>query len=96
MTEQKSGMNKAIWIAGLATLLASFQLIIINNYIVIYLQEDLLTAIIIITLIITLRNLIQIFLRVPLGELSQIIGRKPLLLFGHFSYTLALIFLFIA
>ncbi|MFX0183921.1 MAG: MFS transporter, partial [Candidatus Hodarchaeota archaeon] len=26
----------------------------------------------------------------------QIIGRKPLLLFGHFSYTLALIFLFIA
>jgi MFS family permease len=96
MNEQKSGINKAIWIAGLATLLASFQLIIINNYIVIYLQEDLLTAIIIITLIISLRNLLQIFLRVPLGELSQIIGRKPLLLFGHFSYTLALIFLFIA
>lgn len=96
MNEQKSGINKAIWIAGLATLLASFQLIIINNYIVIYLQEDLLTAIIIITIIISLRNLLQIFLRVPLGELSQIIGRKPLLLFGHFSYSFALVLLFIA
>ncbi|MFX0151657.1 MAG: MFS transporter, partial [Candidatus Hodarchaeota archaeon] len=40
--------------------------------------------------------LLQIFLRVPLGELSQIIGRKPLLLLGHFSFTLALIFLFFA
>ncbi|MFX0051699.1 MAG: MFS transporter [Candidatus Hermodarchaeota archaeon] len=96
MNTRSSDSNKAIWIAGLATLLAAFQLTIINTYVVIFLQEDLLTAIIIITIIISLRNLLQIFLRVPLGELSQIIGRKPLLLLGHFSFTLALIFLFFA
>ncbi len=89
-------LNKAIWIAGLATLLANFQLIIFNNYVVIYLQEDLLTAILIITIIIALRNLLQLFFRVPLGELSQIIGRKPLLLMGHFTYTISLILMFIA
>ena len=95
MTSSKN-QNKAIWIAGLATLLANFQLIIFNNYVVIYLQEDLLTAILIITIIIALRNLLQLFFRVPLGELSQIVGRKPLLLMGHFSYAFALILMFIA
>jgi MFS family permease len=39
---------------------------------------------------------LQLFFRIPLGELSQIIGRKPLLLAGHFSYTTALFSLFLA
>lgn len=88
--------SRAIWVAGFATLLASFQMVIFNNYVIIFLQEDLLTSIIIITIIISLRNLLQLFFRIPLGELSQIIGRKPLLLAGHFSYTIALILLFLA
>ncbi|MHA2304883.1 MAG: MFS transporter [Candidatus Hodarchaeales archaeon] len=88
--------SRAIWIAGFATLLASFQMVIFSNYVIIFLQEDLLTSIIIITIIISLRNLLQLFFRIPLGELSQIIGRKPLLLAGHFSYTTALFSLFLA
>ncbi|MHA2247587.1 MAG: MFS transporter [Candidatus Hodarchaeales archaeon] len=88
--------NKAIWIAGLGTVLATFQLVIIGNYVVIFLKEDLLTAIIIITIIVSLRNFLQLFLRVPLGDLSQIIGRKPLILAGHFSLTISLLLMFLA
>lgn len=88
--------TKAIWIAGLGTVLATFQLVIIGNYVVIFLSEDLLTAIIVITIIVSLRNLLQLFFRVPFGDLSQIFGRKPLILFGHFSLTVALILLSLA
>ncbi len=83
--------TKAIWIAGLGTVIATFQLVIIGNYVVIFLKEDLLTAIIIITIIVSMRNFLQLFFRVPFGELSQIFGRKPLILAGHFSLTVALI-----
>ncbi|MFX1512686.1 MAG: hypothetical protein ACFFCQ_08880, partial [Promethearchaeota archaeon] len=88
-------IKKEIFIAGLVALFASFQLVVINMYVVIYLEEDLLTAIFIITVIVSLRNLLQLFLRVPLGEFSQIIGRKPLMLIGQFSYTVALLLLFL-
>ena len=54
------------------------------------------TAIAIITIITSLRNLLQIFLRIPLGNLSQIIGRKPLIISGHLSYIIALFLLFLA
>jgi len=91
-----SNTSKAIWIGGFATLLASFQLVIFNSYVVIFLQEDLLTEIVLITFIISLRNFLQMFFRIPLGELSQIIGRKPLILTGHFCYTFALGFLILA
>jgi MFS family permease len=49
-----------------------------------------------VTIIASLRNLLQIFLRIPMGELSQIIGRKPLIIAGHFSYTFALLLMSIA
>ena len=88
--------NRAIWIAGLGTVLTTFQLVILGNYIVIFLKDDLLTSIIIITIIVSLRNFIQLFLRVPLGDLSQIIGRKPLILIGHFSLTVSLILMSLA
>jgi len=88
--------NKVIWIAGLGTVLAAFQLVILGNYIVIFLREDLLTAIILITIIVSLRNFLQLFFRVPLGDLSQIIGRKPLILAGHFSLTISLFLMSLA
>ncbi len=40
--------------------------------------------------------MLQIFLRIPLGDLSQIIGRKPLIISGHLSYIIALFLLFLA
>ncbi|MHA1978479.1 MAG: MFS transporter [Candidatus Hodarchaeales archaeon] len=88
--------NRATWTAGLATLFANLPLLIYGLYVNIFLREDLVTIILIITIIGTLRNLLQIFLRIPLGELSQIIGRKPLIVMGHFAYTLALFLMSIA
>jgi len=83
--------NRVTWIAGVTTLFANFPLLIYGLYVNIFLKEDLLAIIIIITVIASLRNLLQIFLRIPMGELSQIIGRKPLIIAGHFSYTFALL-----
>jgi len=83
--------KRVTWIAGITTLFANFPLLIYGLYVNIFLKEDLLAIIIIITVIASLRNLLQIFLRIPLGELSQIIGRKPLIIAGHFSYTIALL-----
>ncbi len=88
--------NRATWTAGLATLFANVPLLIYGLYVNIFLREDLLTIILIVTIIGTIRNILQIFLRIPLGELSQIIGRKPLIIMGHISYTIALLLMSIA
>ncbi|MHA2176148.1 MAG: MFS transporter [Candidatus Hodarchaeales archaeon] len=88
--------NRTTWIAGIVTLFANIPLLIYGLYVNIYLREDLLTVILLVSFIAGIRNLLQIFLRIPLGELSQIIGRKPLILFGHLSYTIALLLLFLA
>ncbi len=88
--------HRATWTAGFATLFANIPLLIYGLYVNLFLREDLLTVILIVTIIGTLRNILQIFLRIPLGELSQIIGRKPLMILGHFSYTIALILMSIA
>jgi MFS family permease len=91
-----SSYDKVTWIAGFTTLFANFPLLIYSLYVNIFLREDLVTIIIIVTIIGALRNLLQIFLRIPLGELSQIIGRKPLIIAGHVSYTIALSLMFLA
>lgn len=88
--------NRSTWIAGLVTLFANVPLLIYGLYVNIYLREDLITIILLVSIIASIRNLLQIFLRIPLGELSQIIGRKPLILFGHISYTIAILLLFLA
>lgn len=71
-------------------LYAGLNLSIFNAFVVLFLESDLLTTIVIITIIVSSRNFLQIFFRVPMGELSQILGRKPLILFGSFCYTIAL------
>ncbi len=83
-------MNGNVWKAGFATVITTFQLVVLENYIVIFLSEDLVTAIIIITIIVSLRNLLQLVLRVPFGDLSQIIGRKPVIIIGHLSLIFSL------
>lgn len=91
-----SAYNRITLIAGFTTLFANFPLIIYGLYVNIFLREDLFTIIVIVTVIGAFRNLLQIFLRIPLGELSQIIGRKPLIIAGHVSYTIALSLMFLA
>ena len=88
--------RKFVYVGSLSLLLASLQMVIFNSYVLIYLEEDLVTSVAIITLIVGLRNFVQIFFRIPLGELSQILGRRPLILFGHLGYTSSIIFLFFA
>ena len=85
-----------IFYAGLLNLFTQLLVTTYNSYIVLYLEKDLLTGVIIITIIVSLQNILQLFFRVPLSELSQIIGRRPLIIFGNFCYLIAIIFLFLA
>jgi MFS family permease len=76
-------------------LFSVFSLSIFGAYYVIVL-DDLKATAIIIGVVLTIRNFVQIFLRVPFSELSQIIGRKPLIITGNLCYTLSLGLMFIA
>lgn len=69
-------------------LFSVFALSIFGAYYLIVL-DDLKATAIIIGLVLTIRNFLQIFLRIPFSELSQIIGRKPLIIAGNFCYTMA-------
>ena len=76
-------------------IVGSFSLTIFMSYVGLHLK-DINTVVWMITLILALRNIYQIFLRVPLGHFSQMIGRKPLLIAGTGFYTISLFFLAIA
>ena len=80
---------RAIRLAGIVTFIASLQLVTFNSYLIVFLERDLFIAALVIALIASSRNFLQIFFRIPFGELSQIIGRKPLIVFGHFCLTTA-------
>ncbi|MBY9001378.1 MAG: MFS transporter, partial [Candidatus Heimdallarchaeota archaeon] len=70
-------------------MIGSFPLVIFMSYVGLYL-EDIQTAAWLIALILAFRNIYQIFLRIPLGQFSQIVGRKPLLIAGISCYTVSL------
>lgn len=76
-------------------IVGSFSLTIFMSYVGLHLK-DINTVVLMITLILALRNIYQIFLRVPLGHFSQMIGRKPLLIAGIGFYTISLFFLAIS
>ncbi|MHA1197861.1 MAG: MFS transporter [Candidatus Heimdallarchaeaceae archaeon] len=73
----------------------SFSLTIFMSYVGLHL-ENINTVLWLILFIFALRNIPQLFLRVPLGNLSQMIGRKPLLISGIGFYTISLFFLAIS
>ena len=60
------------------------------------LTESIKFSALILGLVFASRNIVQIFIRVPLSELSQTIGRKPLIIAGTFCYTLSLGILYLA
>ncbi|MHA1684852.1 MAG: MFS transporter, partial [Candidatus Heimdallarchaeaceae archaeon] len=62
------------------------------SYVGLYLK-DIGTLAWLIGLILALRNIYQLFLRVPLGQFSQMIGRKPLLISGVSFYVISLFLL---
>ncbi len=81
---------------GFVNFVAIMQLIILRTYFVVYLETDLLTDIRIITVLGSLQNLLQIIFRVPLSRMSQLFGRKPLIIVGIASFTLAIFLMAIA
>lgn len=68
---------------------------IIGSYMGVHL-DNLAASALVIGLVFTSRNLVQIFLRIPFSELSQIMGRKPLILAGIFCYSSALGLMYLA
>ena len=79
----------------LLAIVGNFSVTIFMSYVGLHL-EDINTVFWMITFIFALRNIPQLFLRVPLGNVSQMIGRKPLLISGIGFYTISLIFLAIS
>jgi len=75
--------------------IGNFSMTIFMSYVGLHLEE-INTAFWLILFIFALRNIPQLFLRVPLGNLSQMIGRKPLLITGIGFYSVSLIFLAIS
>jgi len=58
--------------------------------------DDIKATALIIGFILALRNIYQIFLRVPLGHFSQMVGRKPLLITGVSCYSVSLFIMSLA
>lgn len=79
----------------LASGLSGYLLAIFMTYLAPFL--DLLgTAAFIVGIILFSRNFFQIFLRIPLSEISQIIGRRPLIILGNIFYTMAFLLLYLS
>ena len=74
---------------------AVFTLVMFGTFIGVHLN-NLAASALIIGFVFTSRNIIQIFLRVPLSEISQYVGRKPMIITGMMGYTLALGLLYLA
>ena len=74
---------------------AVFTLVMFGTFIGVHLN-NLAASALIIGIVFTSRNFIQIFLRVPLSEISQFVGRKPMIIIGMAGYTLSLGLLYLA
>ncbi len=75
---------------GLVTLFGNFLAFAYRTYLVIYLDEDLMTSALILSILVSLVNFMQIPFRVPFGKLSQAIGRKPIIVTGIALYTVSI------
>ena len=85
-----------IVLLGMQALVFSLEMTIYQSYIVLYLDGDLFISITMITLIISLQNFLQIFLRIPLADLSQTFGRKTIIIIGNLTMASSLECLFLA
>lgn len=84
-----------VLMASTASLFTAYLQIIFMAYLGIRL-EFLNTMALLIGFIFGIRNFVQIFFRIPMGEFSQIVGRKPLIVGGTFMYSLSFIFMYLA
>lgn len=88
-------LKKEILTITITQLFAVFTLVMFGSFIGVHLN-NLAASALIIGFVFTSRNIIQIFLRVPLSEISQYVGRKPMIIVGMMGYTLSLGLLYLA
>ncbi|MHA2097747.1 MAG: MFS transporter [Candidatus Kariarchaeaceae archaeon] len=67
-----------------------------NTYIILYLEKDVVISTFVIALIVSFQNILQLIFRVPLSQLSQLLGRKPLNVAGHFCYYLSIVVIMVS
>lgn len=88
-------LRRDVFGAKIASIFATFAQIIFIAYLGIHLTI-LGASVLIIGLVFGLRNIIQILFRIPIGEFSQVTGRKPLILTGMMFYAISFVYMYIA
>ncbi len=78
---------------GIVTLFGNFLAFVYRTYLVIFFEKDLLLSSIILSVLVSSMNFLQIPLRIPLGNLSQVTGRKPIIVMGISLYTISIFLL---
>lgn len=96
MTSNFLKNHDPIFKLGIINLITSTTMTLYQGYLPIYLTSDVIVSILIFGIIVSSINLIQIFTRIPLGSLSQILGRRPMILFGTFLIDSSVILLYFA
>lgn len=86
-------LRREVLVAANVSLFATFLQIIFMGYLGIHL-DTFQTAALVIGFVLGVRNFIQIFFRIPIGEFSQVVGRRPLLLTGLTFYSIAHLILY--
>lgn len=74
-------------VASFAVFIASFGFIMADTFLSLFASEHLAIDLALIGSIVGIRHLTQVFLRIPIGALSDYIGRKKIILFGLFCYS---------
>ncbi len=90
----ESSRSRLILGAGIAAAIGTFSILMISPYLGLHAQ-NLQAPATIIGIILGVRNLSQIFFRVPLGKMSDNYGRLKLIQFGFLMYATAELLLFI-
>ena len=87
--------KREVLAAANVSLFATFLQVMVMAYLGIHLNSFQ-TSALLIGFIFGIRNFIQIFFRIPIGEFSQVVGRKPLLLVALGFYSLAHFILYLS
>ncbi|MCE7733674.1 MAG: MFS transporter [Candidatus Heimdallarchaeota archaeon] len=87
--------RREVLVAANVSLFATFLQVMVMAYLGIHLNSFQ-TSALLIGFIFGVRNFIQIFFRIPIGEFSQVVGRKPLLVVALGFYSLAHFILYLS
>jgi MFS family permease len=74
---------------NIVALLINFEVAFFQGFVAVFLVTDLFASALYWSFIITFVNILQIFLRIPLADLSQLFGRKRLMIFGGICFIIS-------